>query len=487
MSATRVFSHFAFKLTAEALSRLAMFWVILLMTRRLGTDAYGAWSSVYSFLSLFIVLTDLGLNLILVRDVSQNRSVFRMYARRILTAKAGLSLIFAAVTGLAALLPSWTPEEQSLLFLMLGFLVTGSWVEFVQHLLWSLDDQKAESIIKTLNRFLVAAGSIAGISAGSLELALAGSIAGNLISAGAGWFRIRQVKVRENLPSGSGFNWKQVFSQALPVSLTAFLVVIYLRVDVVMLKFFRGDLSEIGQYTAVMKIQDLVQTIPVLAIAAFFPVLNYFWAEERRNLPELTGKLLKFSLLFSVAVSAGGFFVARDLMVWLFSPEFLVAGELARILWWGLIPMGWNLIFLNLLMIAGKTRWNLILTSVSVGVNLILNWFFIPQFGAVGAAWATVAAETVLLAFLLVRIRKIKAFTFSAGINWRFFVPVLAMSGFLILSDNWPVTIRIIVAGGLYLSTVFSMNVAGKQDWVMMKNLLHEKKKGTGFPEAENF
>ncbi|MBN8704664.1 MAG: flippase [Bacteroidetes bacterium] len=487
MSLTRVFSHFVFKTGAEAISRLAMFYVILMLTSKMGAEGYGAWSSVYSFLSLFIVVADLGLNLVLVRDVSQSPGLFALYSRKLLRAKLFLSITFGCLAIGTSYFMSWTVAEQNLVYLMTGFLVTGTWVEFLQHLLWSKDDQRIESVIKTGNRLLVACASVIGILQNSMELALLYSIIANLLTVAFGWIRVYQHKtVKLNQSEKFVFSWREVWAKALPVSLTAFLVVLYLRVDVVMLKAFRGDLAEIGQYTAVMKIQDLIHTFSVIAMAALFPTLNRLWVKERRNLPDLISKLLKFILLFTTAVAAGGFLTANDLLPFIFGSQFPDAASFARILWWGLIPMGMNLVFLNLLLIAGKTKLNLVFTLISVAVNILINLLLIPSYGAVGAAWATLIAEWVLWILLFVNLRSIVAFKYHSGFRWKWFVPVLAMCGLLILTDHWPIITRIVAGGFVFLASVLSFKITDKKEIDEIKSLLAEPGKERGLPDAAN-
>lgn len=487
MSLSRIASHFLFKTGAEVISRLAMFYVILLITTRMGAAGYGAWSSVYSFLSLFIVVADLGLNLVLVRDVCQTPSLFALYSRKLLRAKLFLSLSFGLVAVGSSFLMEWASEEQNLIYAMTGFLLTGTWVEFVQHLLWSKDDQRVESLVKTGNRLLVAIGSVAGILQNSLELALIYSILANLLSIVFGWIRVNQHKLEKlKVESKPVFSWREVWAKALPVSLTAFLVVLYLRVDVVMLKFFRNDLAEIGQYTAVMKIQDLIHTVSVIGMATLFPVLNKLWANKRKMLPDLISRLIKYSLLFTTAVATGGFLTAADLLPLIFGSEFSEAASFARILWWGLIPMGLNLIFLNLFLIAGKTKMNLVFTLISVAVNIVINLILIPHFGAIGAAWATLAAEWALLSLLVINIRRISAFQFKTGFRWKWFVPVLAMAGLLILTEHWPVITRVIAGGFVFIATVFSFKIADKKEINELKSLVAEPGTERGLPDATN-
>ncbi|MCA0446223.1 MAG: flippase [Bacteroidetes bacterium] len=487
MSLSRIFSHFLFKTGAEAISRLAMFYVILMLTSRMGAEGYGAWSSVYSFLSLFIVIADLGLNLVLVRDVNQAPEKFPLYSRKLLRAKLFLSLAFGGLALSSSFLISWTQSEQTLIYAMTGFLITGTWVEFVQHLLWSKDDQRVESIVKTGNRLLVAIGSVAGILQNSMELALYYSIIANLLTVGFGWIRVMKHKSIQLANSEKPvFLWKDVWAKALPVSLTAFLVVLYLRVDVVMLKFFRDDLAEIGQYTAVMKIQDLVHTVAVIGLAALFPTLNRLWARDRKKLPDLLSKVLKYVLLFTTAVAVGGFLTAPDLLPVIFGPQFSDGAGFARILWWGLIPMGMNLIFLNLLLIAGKTKLNLIFTLISVSVNVVVNLLLIPDYGAIGAAWATLIAEWVLWLLLIINIRAVVAFRFKIGFRWKWFVPVLAMAGLLILTDHWPVITRVVAGGFVFLASLFSFRIADKMEMSELKNLVEEPGQERGLPDATN-
>lgn len=48
----------------------------------------------------------------------------------------------------------------------------------------------------------------------------------------------------------------------------------------------------------------------------------------------------------------------------------------------------------------GRERWYAVTVCIAAAVNVGLNFWLLPRFGALGAAWASIATEAVLMVLL---------------------------------------------------------------------------------------
>jgi len=73
MSIARVLARNSlFIFVGEIISRLAGFFVNLILIRYLGSGEFGKYSLVYAFLSFFQIFTNIGIDSVIVRELSRN-------------------------------------------------------------------------------------------------------------------------------------------------------------------------------------------------------------------------------------------------------------------------------------------------------------------------------------------------------------------------------------------------------------------------------
>ncbi len=146
--------------------------------------------------------------------------------------------------------------------------------------------------------------------------------------------------------------------------------VIYLRIDIVLLERLRG-VEETGIYAVAARLSEVWYMVPVALMGAAFPAL---W--QRRQDAVAYGRGLQASLdllcALAVALAVVMQLFGAPLVVWLFGARFAASVPILQIhIWAGVF------VFMRALL----SRWLL-----NVGLNLLL----IPQYGAIGAAVATV-------------------------------------------------------------------------------------------------
>ena len=113
--------NIALKFATEAVIRLLAMVFIVILARRLGDQDYGKYSLVFYFAGLITIFCDLGLNTLLVREVSRRRDLLSVYAGNILSLKGLLSLGVLLLT--LGLLPALGYPWEMVLLIFLGVVV----------------------------------------------------------------------------------------------------------------------------------------------------------------------------------------------------------------------------------------------------------------------------------------------------------------------------------------------------------------------------
>ena len=194
-------------------------------------------------------------------------------------------------------------------------------------------------------------------------------------------------------------------SGALSLALGGAAAGLYSRVDISMLGLL-GTAESVGYYANAHKIVNIVLALATAASAVFLPRLS------RETGTAAYGKILglgmRAALGLAVPAAVGLGLVAEDVMVCLFGGEFLPGAAGLRILSAVvLVKAVCDMGCYQVLVSAGQERWLPGVYLLACGVNAGLNAWLIPRFSHVGAAWASLIGEGLVLAVLAPKARRL--------------------------------------------------------------------------------
>jgi O-antigen/teichoic acid export membrane protein len=191
------------------------------------------------------------------------------------------------------------------------------------------------------------------------------------------------------------FNFvKDVIKKALPFGLTAMFVVIYFRIDTVMLSIMKGD-AAVGWYNVAF---NIVHGLCALIIGSITGVCLPLMSRHLGSLNDLkkiyihSFEILFFSgLLISIIITI----YSTELIQIIYGVGYSSSSIILKILIWSFFMMGISSISSTLLYSIDKQRIVTVGTGIGALLNVILNLILIPKYSYVGAASATVVTEFV--------------------------------------------------------------------------------------------
>lgn len=189
---------------------------------------------------------------------------------------------------------------------------------------------------------------------------------------------------------------KKLLSNCWYFALSSIMVTIYMRIDQVMLGKMIEDKSQVGIYSAAVKIAEMWVFIPNSIISSFKPVIMKYKGEknEKAYIKNLQ-RLYDISSFVSIAFAIGITIFARLIILILYGREFLGASKVLYILIWGI----WFGIIGNVhyiwLICENKGRYSLFYSATGSITNIIFNAILIPKYGMYGAAIATLISQFI--------------------------------------------------------------------------------------------
>jgi PST family polysaccharide transporter len=188
---------------------------------------------------------------------------------------------------------------------------------------------------------------------------------------------------------------KEVF----PLALSAMVIILFMRIDQVMLGEML-DNEAVGIYTAATRISEVFYFIPTAFVMSLVPVLVQ--AREANGSIYLTRVEEMFSIVAigAILIALPISIIASPLITFVFGPNFTSAAPVLQVHIWALVFASLGVASGQYLLLEGLNSILLQRTALGAAVNVMLNFLWIPQYGIVGAAWASLIAYGIATCFL---------------------------------------------------------------------------------------
>lgn len=193
------------------------------------------------------------------------------------------------------------------------------------------------------------------------------------------------------------FDWhvaRSLLKDSWPLIMAGLVVMIYLRIDQIMIKELLGE-REVGVYSAAVRLSEAWYFIPLLIANSLFPaILNAKKASQELYYQRLQ-RLFTLMIWLAIAFSSLTTLFSKPIILNLYGEAYLEASKVLNIhVWAGMfVFLGeasnkWFLAEGLNMMAFWRTFWGMI-------VNILLNFMLIPTYGIQGAAVATLMAYAV--------------------------------------------------------------------------------------------
>jgi len=467
----------ASKIIATALGLLT----VVLMTRYLGTNGFGEYTTIITFLAIFGVMADLGLTLVTVQMISQpgvneKKVLDNLFSLRFLTA-----IIFLGVAPVAAWFFPYNHDIKtgiiitvlSFFFIALNQIFTAIFQKYLR--------MDKVSIAECAGRLILVTGTWAAVRAdfglnGILAAIVAGSFAQFIIL----YFSSRRFA---KLSFAFDFSlWREVAQKSWPLALTIFFNLIYLKTDTLILSLIKSQ-SVVGIYGASYKVIDILTTIPFLFAGVVLPILAADWAAKaEERFKKILQKSFDLMIILAVPLVIGTQVLARPVMILVAGKDFAAAGPILQVL---IFAAGFVFVssFFAHVMVALNQQKKIIPAYIFTAITSVIGYLiFIPHYSYFGAAAVTVYSEAAITFFMLFYAWRFAKFFPRLGIFAKAVLAALIMGAALYFTpahyfDNvWGLIIAVALASLLYFTSLFAVRGIDRQDLALLLNQEPEEK-----------
>lgn len=180
-----------------------------------------------------------------------------------------------------------------------------------------------------------------------------------------------------------------------PLILSSFAVIIYMKIDQIMLGQMIGD-DSVGIYSAATRISEVWYFIPLMIMGSVFPTI----IKAKKNSEEEYYKKLQMiydlMVMLGISVAVPMTFLAKPIINFMYGEVYQDAAIVLSIHIWAAIFVFLGVASDKWYLAENKQRIALYRTLLGVALNVILNLLLIPKFNVVGASVSLVLSQVVV-------------------------------------------------------------------------------------------
>ena len=370
------------------------FFIIILLTRYLGPEKFGLLSYAQSYVGIFIAFATLGIDVILVREITKdkknsNKLIGTAFFLKIFVSVFAIFIIF--------IINSFMSDNEAVLL-----------ISIITFILFFQSFNTIDTFFQAnvISKYSALVNTFAFILSSSIKLALiylevdliyfAYALVLDSIFIVIGYIYI-YTKQKQSLLEWRFDKEIAIFflKTGWPLMLVALAAFIYTRTDQIMLKHM-VDNEAVGNYVAAIKVSEVFYFVPLLIAQSIFPKIIEMKEKSEKEYFSLLEKLYKLLVWSAIPIAMLLFLFSDTIVSILYGSQFSEASSVLSILAFAIVFNAIGTITTKVLYVEHYERKYLYRSILGVFVNIGLNFYLIPLYGVNGAAIATLIALFII-------------------------------------------------------------------------------------------
>ncbi|MCF8340679.1 MAG: flippase [Chitinophagaceae bacterium] len=364
------------------------------LARYLGPLDFGILNYSIAFVAIFSVIANLGLNEIVVRDL-----INETYEKRkeVLGTVFILQLIASLLSFVSIVLIAYFTEingsKSYLVLIVVGFSLIFQPISIIKYFYESQLNSKYFVWVENGVFAIISIIKIALIflKANLISFAILISIEAILVFIILIVLYFKQ-KITEKKWKYNHDRAKQLMTDSWPLVMSGIAIMIYMRIDQVMIGKMLGQ-KFVGIYTIALKLSEIWYMIPMIITSSLFPVILKSKLIDKKLYQQRIQYLLDIMTTISYMISIFTLFFSHWLIINLFGAEYSESAKILNV-------HIWTSVFVFIGVAGGKwyitenlQRLVFYRSIIGAFINIVLNFYLIPRYSALGAAYATLISQ----------------------------------------------------------------------------------------------
>lgn len=454
-----VFTNTASQIIVRLVALFFTLFSIKLLTSYLGPSGVGEYNTISTYINFFIVIADLGLFSVSVREIAKNPEKERSILSNVLLIRIISVIIASIVASVIVFSTNYNSDIKLGTLIATGFLIfnlIGSvYDSALQYRLKMQYSALAEFLSKLIT---LAALYLIIVNHGSFLFVVSTiSLSGLMIFLFKWYFSRKYVKFG---PSYNKAIARWIYSMAWPLGLVFIVNNLFFKLDTLLLYVLKGA-TAVGIYSVSYKVLEVTAGFGGYFAAALKPTFSSNIIKNSPYISSIISKSITIMIFISLPVTIISILFPREIILLLSTPEF-ISGSIVLVMLGFTLPLIYLDTLLGEVLVANDERKLLIKIAIFILLfNFILNLILIPIYSFKAAAATTLLSEAVLLGINYYYTQKIVRYKIDFTSIGRIFIVacVSLLLGFLIKSTGLNFILLIFIVFGFYAILAWAFKV----------------------------
>jgi O-antigen/teichoic acid export membrane protein len=380
----------------ERILRIAISFVVsIYVVRYLGPKDFGLYSYILSFSWLFASLSSLGLESISTREIVKHPDKKDEINGSVFFLRLVGSIVTIFLTGLTLFLIG---EETHTAILIL--IASGS---FIFHSFSVIEYYFRGTVEAKYNTYALSASVILSSTLKVIFIIIKAPLIYFVLAVVFEYFALAiGLVLVYHSRKFSIFNWKysknlaaSLFKDSWPLALSGIVVMVYMKIDQVMIKNMMSE-EAVGYYAAAVRLCEAWYFIPVTLCNAIFPAIVNAKNVSEEFYNNRMQKLYDILTWLAIGIAVPVTIFSGQIIQLLFGNEFSPAVPVLTIYIWAGVAVFLGVASSQYLINENLTKLSFLRTFIGMILNVVLNLIFIPLYGIIGSAVATLISYTIV-------------------------------------------------------------------------------------------
>ena len=381
--------NIAWAICGKIVSLLGTLVVGIIVARYLGKEQYGIMNYVISFVAIFQVFADFGLDLIQIREESKTPD----FKDRIIGTVFTLKLIFAIATFVAIFIITLLFEEDAqirvyILFYAFSILLNTTWVtrNHFTAIVWN------EYVVKTeISRTIF--GLVIKIGLVLLQLPLIWFIISLVIDSFllATGYTVSYIKKIDTIKKWYFDKKLAIYfiRQSFPLLLSGAAIIIYNRIDQVMIGNMINQ-SSLGVYSVAVRFAEILVFVPTVISQTISPMLIEIRKQDPARYETCSRIFMNVTVTACIVLAFFTCILSYPIIYLTFGQTYIGAVPILSILSFKIVGDALSQTSGQLIIIEGIQKYAPIRNIIGCATLIVLNLLLIKQYGIVGVAYVSI-------------------------------------------------------------------------------------------------
>jgi len=365
---------------------------------RVGESTYGQYFAILGFTILFNIVLDLGIINFNTRNIARHSQLVQKHFSGMFTLRLLLVVPYTVVCLIGAYLLDYDISGIAPWLVINQIII--AFILYFRSILSGLLHFAKDSFISVLDRILLI---------GTMSLLLWGGVTDREFQ--IEWFvyaqtvcygisaicaflfilpRVKSLRLKLNVPFAMA-----ILKKSFPFALLIVLMTFYNRSDSVMLKELLDDEGiQAGKYAEGFRLFEALNMVVFMFASLLLPIFSRM-LKDKKDVSKILALAVKILFSGGLIIGIGAYFYKAHLLDFRYENTSLIADQAFGMLMISFFTVSSTFIFSTLLTAAGKLKALNITAGIGMAMNIALNFVLIPEYGAYGAAIASVVTQTL--------------------------------------------------------------------------------------------